>query len=114
MNNTDRATAGPGSDGLASAQSAQVSPSSGQDDPGRAGKVGHYTRGRERTVGRAWVRTELRVRNTETGQDLSGSVSVCRALGNMNMANGSPDGDMAQLLIICGSRGLMGYDYKYV
>jgi len=68
---------------------------------------------RER-VGRAWVRTELRLRNTETGQDLSGSVSVCRALGNMNMANGSPDGDMAQLLIICGSRGLMGNDYKYV
>ena len=55
------------------------------------------------------------MRNTETGQDLSGSVSVCRALGNMNMANGSPDGDMAQLLIICGSRGLMGNnDYKYV
>ena len=34
MNNTDRATAGPGSDGLASAQPAQVSPSTGQDDPG--------------------------------------------------------------------------------
>jgi hypothetical protein len=56
---------------------------------------------------------------SEEYRDWPGSVREwreceCRALGNMNMANGSPDGDMAQLLIICGSRGLMGNDYKYV
>jgi len=80
--------------------------------------VGHCT-----ATGGQWAAlgSGLRQAGSEEYQDPeipAGSVRVCgvrvSSVGGGNMANGSPDGDMAQLLIICGSRGLMGNDYKYV